>query len=88
MTPKEFIDYHKQCNCGLFLGKFLVPEFCKEIQFSIEDLKQLDNLIILLDDKHQYEKMIYDCYLENNDFILTKEQKDKIYNEYKKSRQK
>jgi hypothetical protein len=26
-----------------------------------------------LDDKHKYEKVIYDCYILNNDFVLSDE---------------
>ena len=41
MTPKEFIQVSLSRNCPMELGKFLVPEFCKEIGFTINDLKQL-----------------------------------------------
>lgn len=82
MTPQEYIDYHKNCS-GLFLGKFLIPEFCKEIGFSINDLKKLNHLKELLDAKHEYEKIIYDSYIENNGFYLTDAQLEKAYNIYK-----
>ena len=39
-----------------------------------------------MDDKHKYEKLIYDAYLKNNDFVLTDEQRIDAFNEYKKER--
>lgn len=84
MTPKEYIDYHKTCECGMFIGKFLVPEFVKEIGFTINDLKELECLLDKLDDKHFYEKIIYEYYIENNDFYLTDEQLKNVYKIYKK----
>lgn len=84
MTPKEYIDYHKNCKCGMFIGKFLVPEFVKEIGFTIDDLRELEFLLDRLDERHEYERIIYECYMENNDFYLTEEQKIKAYNKYKK----
>jgi hypothetical protein len=57
----------------LVIGKFLVPEFCERISFTIEDLQKLSPLTKILDDKHKYEKVIYDSYLENKDFVLTEE---------------
>lgn len=86
MTPKEYIEYHKKAKVGLFLGKFLVKEFVDEVGFTIEDLKQLSFLLDELDEKHLYEKTIYNAYIENNSFNLTKEQLEKAYNEYKKYR--
>ncbi len=86
MTPKEFISISLKRNCPMELGKFLVSEFCKEIGFTINDLKQLQILRDALDDKHKYEAVIFDAYIENNDFYLTEEQLQKAYNEYKKYR--
>lgn len=84
MTPDEYIRYHEKCNCGMFLGKFLVPEFAEEIGMTIEDLKRLQSLVDKLDEKHAYEKVIFDSYVENNGFFLTKEQRNKAYAFYKK----
>lgn len=86
MSPKEFIDITLKRNCPMELGKFLVKEFCKEIGFTISDLNLLRSLRDSLDDKHKYEAIIYDSYIENNDFTLTNEQLQKAYNEYKKYR--
>lgn len=86
MTPKEFIQVSLSRNCPMELGKFLVPEFCKEIGFTINDLKQLQILRDTLDNKHKYEAIIFDAYIENNDFYLTDEQLSSAYEEYKKYR--
>lgn len=86
MKPDDYIKYHKKHPVGIFLGKFLVPEFNKEIGFTIEHLKQLEFLINKLDDKHKYEKIIYEAYIKNNEFILSDDQLKNAYNEYKKYR--
>lgn len=70
------------------LGKFLIPTFIEAIGFTIEDLKKLQPLADNLDDKHKYEKVIYDSYIQNNDFILTDEQLQKAYLEYKHNKRK
>lgn len=87
MSPQEFIRITKHSKCPMTIGKFLVPEFNKEIGFTIEHLKQLESLVNQLDEKHLYEKVIYEAYIANNDFYLTEEQLLNAYNEYKKYRE-
>ena len=72
---------------GMVIGKFLVLEFINELNMTIEDLKTLKPLIERLDEKHLYEKVIYDSYIQNNDFYLTQEQLDEAYKIYKLYRQ-
>lgn len=85
--PKEEMiqDALKQ-ELAMVVGKFLVPEFCQEIGFTIEDLPRLQPLIDRLDEKHLYEKIIYEAYLNNGSFTLTQEQRDQAYEEYKRLR--
>ena len=85
-SKEEIINDAIALKTPMQIGKFLVPEFCQEIQFTIEDLKKLLPLAESLDDKHKYEKIIFDSYIKNNDFILTEEQRAEAYDEYKKSR--
>jgi hypothetical protein len=40
-----------------------------------------------MDEKHSYEKIIYNAYLENGAFFITKKQLNEAYEEYKKYRQ-
>lgn len=77
-----FVEY----ILAMMLGKFLVPEVCEKIGFGIEDLKKLEPVSLRLDPKHQYEKVIFDAYLENKKFELTPEQRLQAYEIYKKSR--
>lgn len=85
--PKEeLIADALKSELSMVVGKFLIPGFNKEIGFTIEDLPKLKPLIDKLDDKHKYEEIIYNSYLENGDFILTDEQRLKAYNAYKDSR--
>ena len=87
MPIKEFIEITLSNNIPLEIGKFLVPEFIKEFNLSINDLKKLQPLIENLDDKHKYESVIYYSYLQNNDFYLTDEQLMEAYKIYIKSRE-
>lgn len=68
------------------IGKFLVPEFAKHLNLTIDGLKQLKDLSENMDDKHSYVKMIYDFYIENNGFFLTDKQREQAYQEYKRKR--
>lgn len=88
LTPQEYINHAISCELSMIVGKFLIPEFCKEIGFTIEHLKKLESVFNRLDEKHLYEKVIYDSYIENNDFILTEEQRLNAYNVYLEKRKK
>ena len=70
------------------VGKFLVPEFAEYIGLTIDDLKKLDSMFEELDEKHQYEVLIYNSYIDNNGFFLTDEQRDEAYRVYKEARSK
>lgn len=83
---QEYIDWAVKSNIGMVVGKFLVPEFCQEIGFTINDLPKLQVLIDRLDDKHKYEEIIYNAYLCNGSFTLTQSQRDRAYQSYKESR--
>ena len=72
MEKDEFIDLSLERGLGMELGKFLVPEFARE-----------------LGEKHLYEKVIYDAYIENGCWGLTDEQRIeayRIYNECKEQK--
>ncbi len=85
--PKEeLIKDALNSKLPMVVGKFLIKEFNEDIGFTIEDLKLLKPLIDAIDEKHNYEKIIYDAYLENGKFELTQEQRDAAYAEYKKYR--
>ena len=85
-SKEEYIDWALKSSIGMVIGKFLVPEFCAAIDFTINDLPRLEALIGKLDDKHKYEEIIFNSYLENGSFTLTLEQRDKAYKIYKQSR--
>ena len=86
MPIDELIDITLFRDFPMEIGKFLVPEFIKEFKLSIDDLKRLKPIISKLDDKHKYEEVIYNAYIENNDFVLTDEQRQKAYSVYNKYR--
>lgn len=87
MTSDEFVEFTLQTKLPMSVGKFLVPEFCEAIGFTIKHLKKLKPVFKKLDDKHKYEKVIYESYIENGDFTLTEEQRLKAYEVYKKYRE-
>lgn len=85
-SKEKYIDYALKTNLGMVIGKFLVPEFCNEIGFTLEDLVKLSPLVEKLDEKHKYEEIIFNSYIENGSFTLTDEQRDRAYKSYKESR--
>lgn len=85
-SKEEYIEFALKSQLGMVVGKFLVPEFCAAIGFTIEDLPRMKTLIDKLDDKHKYEEIIFNSYIQNGDFILTDEQRDLAYQSYKTTR--
>ena len=88
MSKDEFLQYElEHCKkAKMAVGKLLVPELVKYMNITIDDLKKFKFAIDEIQEKHSYEKIIYDAFIKNNDFILTQEQRDKAYQEYKKYR--
>ena len=84
MTPDEFVEYTLNSKLPMEIGKFLVPEIAEFLGFTIEHLKQLAPVVDRLDEKHKYERVIYNAYLENGAFYLTNEQRNEAYEEYMK----
>lgn len=87
MSIDEFIDIELANNTPMSICKFLVPEFIELKGVTIEQLKRLQPLVDIMDDKHKYLSVIYNSYLANNGFYLTDEQLSNAYNEYKKYRE-
>jgi len=85
-SKEDYINWAAQSKLGMVIGKFLIPEVCAFIGFTIEDLPKLKVLVDRLDTKHKYEEIIYNSYLENNSFTLTEEQRNLAYKSYKESR--
>ncbi|MCH5307629.1 MAG: hypothetical protein J1E37_06060 [Prevotella sp.] len=68
------------------LCNFLIPEFAREFNITIEDLETLRPMRDMLDRRHQYLGVIYDAYIANGDFTLTDEQRQTAFDEYTKER--
>ena len=90
-SKQEFLDYDlAKCNgviCdGMKFGKYIIPSFANYIGLTIDDLKSLSEMINVLDEKHLYQKVIYDAYIANNDFTLSDEQRQAAYASYKEAR--
>ncbi len=85
-SKEDYIQWALKSSTGMVIGKFLVPEFCAAIGFLIDDLPRLKPLIERLDEKHGYEEIIFNSYIENGSFTLTQEQRDRAYESYKMTR--
>ena len=83
---QEYINDVYESGVNMKVGKFLIPEFNKYINFTIDDLKSLQPIFDNMDEKHTYERVIFESYLKNRDFFLTDEQRREAYKEYKRSR--
>lgn len=88
MPKNEFIDSCIHSKLPMCIGMLLSPEVANYIGMTIDDLELLQNVIYHIDEKHSYEKLIYDYYIQNNGFYLTDEQLKAVYEEYKSKRPK
>ena len=86
MNKEMFIKDALDCKIPMRIGRFLVPSFAEYIGLTIEDLQKLQSLIDNIDEKHTYERIIYDSYIKNNGFFLTEEQRNDAFKEYKNKR--
>lgn len=86
MTADEFVAYTLNSKLSMEVGKFLVPEVAEYLGFTIEHLKQLKPVVDRLDGKHEYEKIIFNAYIAHGDFVLTRDERDLAYEEYRKNR--
>ena len=86
MDKEGFIKDTLECGVPMRVGKFLVPEFAEYLGMTIADLKRLSPVIENIDEKHYYEKMIYDAYLENQAFYPNEKQRAEAYKEYLKKK--
>lgn len=86
-TKDELIADAVRSPLAMVVGKFLVPEFCDAIGFTYGDLGKIKPLIDRLDEKHVYERIIYEAYLANGSLTLTDEQRLAAYESYEASRQ-
>ena len=85
--PKdEMIDNCIKSKDPIVVGKFLVPSVARDLGLTIDDLRRLEDTVSSLDEAHRYEGVIFHAYLENNDFILTDEQKEEAFRIYNNSR--
>lgn len=86
MAPEEFIEYALNSPLPMEAGKFLVPEVADFLGFTIEHLKQLEPVFNSMDERHDYERIIFRAYIENGAFTLTEEQRERAFQAYKKRR--
>ena len=66
----EIIQWINEGDSPMQIGKFLVPEFNEAIGFSYENIDLLLPSIERLDEKHLYEREIYNAYKKNKAFEL------------------
>ena len=86
MPKDRLIKLHLSLNDAMTVGKFLVPDVAKYLDFTIEDIQKLSPLFEKLDERHIYEKVIFNSYIENGGFFLTPEQRQKAFEAYLSAR--
>ena len=86
MPKDRLIKLHLSLNDAMTVGKFLVPDVAKYLDFTIEDIQKLSPLFEKLDEHHIYEKVIFNSYIENGGFFLTPEQRQKAFEAYLSAR--
>ena len=82
VTKDDMIEEALNAEHSLKVGKFLSPEFASYYNVTIDDLKKLEEKFNLLDEKHQYQKTIFEYYIKNNGLFLTDSQRLKAFGEY------
>lgn len=88
MAKEELIEFELTYfkRIPMTAGKYLIPELVDYLDFTIEDLRLFEGYFNRIDEKHLYQKKIYEFYVENGDFTLTQEQRDEAYQIYKEKR--
>lgn len=86
MSADEFITKTLEYKDALSVGKFLVKDFATAIGLKVSQLKKLSPLVEKLDEKHQYEKIIFDAIVKSGSWDLTDEVRTQAFESYKESR--
>ena len=68
------------------LKKDTVKEEPKASENREGDLKRLEPLTEIMDEKHTYEIIIFNAYIQNDGWWLTEDQRAAAYSEYKRTR--
>lgn len=85
-TPTKMVAKTLEKGDPLLIGKFLVPEVAKAIGAIVDDILPLESLLPKLDDKHQYEAVIFNAIKTNGSFTLTDEQRQEAFKAYMSAR--
>lgn len=90
-TPEWYVQNLLSENAfALKVASALIPAVAKELGITIKMLKKLKPVANKLkhefDGKYAYYSIILEAYLENDDFVLTNEQRAKAYESYRSSR--
>ena len=89
VNDTEFISEKGKYINNKFARERKMEKELKQLGMDIDDLERLRPLSEKLDEKHLYEKVIYDAYIENGCWGLTDEQRMeayRIYNECKEQK--
>ena len=87
MSADEFVEHALRSDLPMEAGKFLVPEVAEYLGITMDHLKKLGPVFERMDDRHAYERSIFEAYVKNNAFELTEYQKAYSYGLYIKTRQ-
>lgn len=85
--PAQMVQRAVDSKDALQLCKFLVPEVAAELRMSVDNIRPLETLLPLLDEKHRYYEIIFRAYMTNGSFTLTEAQRLEAYQSYTESRE-
>ena len=86
MSAADFVAKTLEYADALAVGEFLVKGFADAIGLTIEQLQQLQPLVEKLDEKHQYERIIFDAIISAGSWDLSDETLQAAYLSYTESR--
>jgi hypothetical protein len=86
MSAADFVAKTLEYADALAVGKFLVKGFADAIGLTTDQLQQLQPLVEKLDEKHQYERIIFDAIISAGSWDLSDETLQAAYALYTESR--
>ena len=86
MSAADLVAKTLEYADALAVGKFLVKGFADAIGLTTDQLQQLQPLVEKLDEKHQYERIIFDAIISAGSWDLSDETLQAAYASYTESR--
>ena len=86
----NFLEYQDEINKRISTDIEVVKEKAEVLETDVDavelDVSLLKEHVSDIDERHTYEKVIYESYIKNNAFVLTDEQRNEAYKLYKENK--